>query len=97
MTSVVSNYIKFLNYSSNYMKTYWDSSFVSEKEHSNIEAEKFIDQEKGVESLEDAISGARDIIAEIVNENQNVRKPLRELFMKESVIRSRIIKGKEKE
>lgn len=40
MTSVVSNYIKFLNYSSNYMKTYWDSSFVSEKEHSNIEAEK---------------------------------------------------------
>lgn len=63
----------------------------------NIEAEKFIDQEKGVESLEDAISGARDIIAEIVNENQNVRKPLRELFMKESVIRSRIIKGKEKE
>ena len=63
----------------------------------NMEAEKFIDQEKGVESLEDAISGARDIIAEIVNENQNVRKPLRELFMKESVIRSRNIKGKEKE
>ncbi len=63
----------------------------------NMEAEKFIDQEKGVESLEDAISGARDIIAEIVNENQNVRKPLREFFMKESVIRSRNIKGKEKE
>jgi uncharacterized protein len=44
------------------------------------EAELFIDPEKGVENKEEALSGARDIIAEIVNEDQSARAALRNLF-----------------
>ena len=44
------------------------------------EAELFVDPEKGVESAEDALSGARDIIAEMVSEDQNARAALRNLF-----------------
>jgi protein Tex len=44
------------------------------------EAELFVDPGKGVENREDALSGARDIIAEMVNEDQNARAALRNLF-----------------
>ena len=40
----------------------------------------FVDTEKGIETAEDALSGARDIIAELVNEDQNVRAKMRELY-----------------
>ncbi len=62
-----------------------------------IEAEKYIDAEKGVESIEDALSGARDIIAEKINEDQAAREAMRAFFMKKSVFQSNIIKGKETE
>ncbi len=58
-------------------------------------AETFIDEEKGVHSIEDAISGACDIIAEWINENQQVRGRIRILFEKESLIASKVVKGKE--
>ena len=44
------------------------------------EAEKYINEEKGVKSKEDAISGARDIIAEIISDNAELRKKLRSLL-----------------
>ena len=44
------------------------------------EARKFIDNEKGVNTVEDALQGARDIIAERVNEDQEARTKIRELF-----------------
>ena len=44
------------------------------------DATSFIDQEKGVGSLEEALSGARDIIAEWVSENPPTRKNIRELL-----------------
>ncbi len=41
------------------------------------EAEKYIDAEKGVESIEDALTGASDIIAEMVSDDAVLRKQLR--------------------
>ena len=61
------------------------------------EARAFIDPEKGVETAEDALSGARDIIAEWVNEHQDARAGMRDLFDKNGIIRSRVISGKEEE
>jgi uncharacterized protein len=59
------------------------------------EAESFIDPEKGVESVEDALAGARDIIAEIINENDKARAGLRNLFFTKAVIKSRVASGME--
>ncbi|MBA7633592.1 Protein YhgF [subsurface metagenome] len=61
------------------------------------EAAAFINGEKGVNSAEEALSGARDIIAELINENANVRQPLRRLFTLEGLLRSTVAKGKEAE
>ncbi len=44
------------------------------------EAEKYVDAEKGVETAEDALKGAMDIIAEIISDNAEIRKRLRNLF-----------------
>ena len=59
------------------------------------EAESFIDPEKGVESVEDALAGARDIIAEIINENDKARAMLRNLFFTKAAIKSRVASGME--
>lgn len=61
------------------------------------EAEKFVDAEKGVESAEDALAGARDIIAEMVSEDQEARAKMRDLFWKNGTIYSKVIEGKETE
>ncbi|HNW88660.1 MAG TPA: Tex family protein [Bacteroidales bacterium] len=60
-----------------------------------LKAAEFVDEEKGVHSTEEAIAGACDIIAEWINENQQVRSRIRILFEKESVITSKVVKGKE--
>ena len=46
------------------------------------EASAYVDAEKGVESVEDAIGGAKDILAEFVSDNADYRKHIRELTMK---------------
>jgi uncharacterized protein len=61
------------------------------------EAAAYVDAEKGVESAEDALAGARDIIAERVNEDQEVRARMRELFARKALLRSRVVSGKEQE
>ncbi|WMJ73539.1 Tex family protein [Cytophagaceae bacterium ABcell3] len=61
------------------------------------EAEKYVDAEKQVNSSEEALAGARDIIAEKVNEDQEARKKMRNLFTKKGIVQSRVIPGKEKE
>jgi len=60
-------------------------------------AGSFIDEEKGVESLEDALSGARDIIAEWVNEDSEARAAMRTLFLGKGVITSRVATDREAE
>ncbi len=62
-----------------------------------LEAEKFISDENEVADVESALAGARDIIAEWVNENASARHRIRRLFEKEAYIRSRIVKNKETE
>jgi len=56
----------------------------------------FVDQEKQVESVEDALSGARDILAEFINENDEARSRMRNFFFTQATIRSRVVTGMEK-
>ena len=60
-----------------------------------MEAEKFINPDKGVEQVDDALAGARDIIAEWVNEDAVARGKLRKLFVRKAMLTSKVIKGKE--
>lgn len=58
-------------------------------------AQRFV---KGdVASVEDALQGARDIIAEWMSENAALRSRLRQLFQREATITSKTVKGKEEE
>ncbi|WP_430973717.1 Tex family protein [Sunxiuqinia rutila] len=50
-----------------------------------------------VNSVEDALSGARDIIAEWVNENEKARNMVRQAFAQGALIKSKLVKGKEEE
>ena len=59
------------------------------------EAEKYITAE--VPTVKDAIDGAKDIIAEIVSDDANTRKKLRNFFFKHGEITSSYAKGKEDE
>jgi uncharacterized protein len=60
-----------------------------------LKAEEFLNDD--VKSVGEAIAGASDIIAEWVSEDEKARKQLRYLFDKESVIYSKVVKGKEAE
>ena len=62
-----------------------------------VQARKFISAEHGVNFVEEAIEGACDIIAEIVNEHAYARKRIRSLFQREGVLCAKVVKGKEKE
>ncbi|MFZ7124804.1 MAG: Tex family protein [Desulfobacterales bacterium] len=57
----------------------------------------FLDPDKGVETLEDALAGARDILAEIINEDKSARERMRELFFRKGTLHSRVVEGKETE
>ncbi|EMS33443.1 Transcription accessory protein [Mariniradius saccharolyticus AK6] len=61
------------------------------------EAAKYIDEAKEVNTVEEALQGARDIIAEWINENAELRKKMRDLFINEGVFVSKVIPGKEEE
>jgi uncharacterized protein len=60
-------------------------------------AATFINEEKQVASSEEALQGARDIVAERVNESVELRQSIRTLFEREAVVSSRIMRGKEAE
>lgn len=72
---------------------------IFQQENFNLEefAKSFVDIGKGVNELQEALDGARDIIAEWISENQETRKNIRELFWKEGIIESKVLKGKESE
>jgi uncharacterized protein len=57
----------------------------------------FVNPEKEVADTNEALAGARDIIAELMNENQVVRGSLRELYIRAGVMESKLIKGKDVE
>ncbi|MEH3115084.1 Tex family protein [Pedobacter terrae] len=60
-------------------------------------AHQFIDAEKGVNSVDEALAGARDIIAEMIAENAEARTKMRTYFQEKAVFKSEVIKGKEEE
>jgi len=60
-------------------------------------AESFINEEKGVKSADDALNGAKDILAERISEVAEHRKMIREMTMKYSMISSVPVKGMENE
>ncbi len=62
-----------------------------------VKATAFLDPEQDVKTVEDALSGARDIIAEWVNEDKGSRERVRNLFSRKASITSRAIRGKELE
>jgi uncharacterized protein len=74
-----------------------DLLFAQNKFDVEAEAEKYISEEKGVADMEQALGGARDIIAEHISEEAGVRTKIRELFMEKGSFKSRVITGKETE
>ncbi|WP_343658653.1 Tex family protein [Chryseobacterium sp.] len=58
-------------------------------------ASKYLNSE--VSSEEEALQGARDIMAEWINENMYIRKNLRRLFQRKAVITSKVVKAKKEE
>ncbi|WP_304965835.1 Tex family protein [uncultured Oscillibacter sp.] len=52
------------------------------------EAARYIDPEKGVETAEDALAGASDIVAELLSDDAELRKALRALLAKNGTLRS---------
>ena len=59
------------------------------------EAEKFLNPELCVESVEEALAGARDIIAEWVSENQQTRASMRTLYMDHGMFKTTGARGKD--
>jgi len=59
------------------------------------EASAYIDPEKGVKSAEEALAGARDIIAEWISEDETARTRMRDYFASQAVLRSKVITGQE--
>ena len=60
-------------------------------------ARPFVDPEKDVPSVDDALEGARHIMAEWINEDETARARLRALFEQKSVVSSSVIRGKEED
>ena len=75
------------------------AKIILSQKHDDLEAQarSFIDPEKGVNYVEEAIDGACDIIAEWINEHIYARKRIRQLFQREGLICSRVAKGKEQD
>lgn len=73
------------------------ADFILSQKGGSIEekATEFISEEKGVNSIEEAISGAKDIIAEKISDNASLRKVLREMLVKKGHIKAKLDDKKE--
>jgi uncharacterized protein len=60
-------------------------------------AAAYVSEEKGVKDADEALAGARDVIAERVSEHEQARARLREVFFAKGEFHSRVITGKEAE
>jgi uncharacterized protein len=67
------------------------------QEKKTLDPAAFINPELEVANEEEALSGARDIIAEWMNEDAELRARLRELFQRKAIIVAKVAKGKEEE
>ncbi|MCL1943867.1 MAG: RNA-binding transcriptional accessory protein [Candidatus Azobacteroides sp.] len=73
------------------------AKFIMSSPRESIEAfaGKFIRDD--VKDTDEALQGARDIIAEWISENEKTRNTVRNIFAREAVISSKVVKGKEEE
>jgi uncharacterized protein len=59
------------------------------------EAGKYLNAEKGVETVEHALTGARDIMAEWINEDQQARATMRSLYLEQGLFKTTGVRGKD--
>ena len=62
-----------------------------------IAADEYVNLQTGVDNVKEALSGARDIIAEWVNEDSTARREIRELFWSQGAISATVTSGKDAE
>ena len=72
---------------------------LQDQENTDLLAEsaKYVDPDKEVASSDDALAGARDIIAETINDDADLRAQLRKLYEEKATLASRVMRGKEDE
>lgn len=72
-------------------------AILKQEKNTNLEklATTFVDKEKGVDSVDDAIQGAKDIVAEIISDTASLRKILREMLFEKGFISTKLDKEKE--
>ncbi|GLB48153.1 Tex family protein [Neptunitalea lumnitzerae] len=70
---------------------------IMKQQENNVDfiAEKYLTDE--VTSVDEALKGARDIMAEWINENEHVRKRVRNLFSRKASISAKVVKAKKDE
>ena len=73
------------------------SQFILQQQEADLPAEAVRYFSETVKTAEDALQGARDIIAEGINENAEVRAKLRKLFEDHALFESKVLPGKETE
>lgn len=73
------------------------ADLLTDQKHFDVEAKASIFVKGDVKNVKDALIGACDIIAEWVNEDETARNLIRNLFQKEAIISSKVVKGKEEE
>lgn len=73
------------------------SKIIMSQQYGNVEDKAFRFVKGDVKSVDDALQGARDIIAEWVNEDEWTRNAVRKIFQYDAVLVSKVIKGKEAE
>ncbi len=71
--------------------------FAQKSDQAVTSAGEYIDPEKGVNNEDEALQGARDIIAEWVNEDADARDKVRRIFEKQATVTSKVLSGKETE
>lgn len=75
------------------------ADYLLEQNAGDIEAfaEQYLNEELAVNSIEEALAGARDIIAETIAEDAEVRSEVRTLFLEKGNFVSRVVPGKEEQ
>jgi len=69
--------------------------FAQEGKEPHAEAAAYLDADKGVETIDAALAGTRDIMAEWINEDGDARAGMRRLFLEKGVLKSSVATGME--
>ena len=74
-----------------------EAIFAQDGQDPAVLAEEYIDPEKGVNSIEEALQGASDIIAEDLSDEADIRKRLREVVMRKGFLTCKVEEGAEED